>query len=66
MDGGNEDNNQLTYAEISLPLSLETPTKEGYEFVGWTGSNGDTPELEVRIPKGTTGNLNYKANWNLK
>lgn len=66
LDGGTEDNNQLTYAEISLPLSLETPTKEGYEFVGWTGSNGDTPELEVRIPKGTTGNLNYKANWNLK
>ena len=66
LDGGTEDNNQLTYAEISLPLSLETPTKEGYEFVGWTGSNGDTPELEVRISKGTTGNLNYKANWNLK
>ena len=66
LDGGNEDNNQLTYAEISLPLSLETPTKEGYEFVGWTGSNGDTPELSVNITKGTTGNLNYKANWNLK
>ena len=66
LDGGNEDNNQLTYAEISLPLSLETPTKEGYEFVGWTGSNGDTPELSVNITNGTTGNLNYKANWNLK
>ena len=66
LDGGTEDNNQLTYAEISLPLSLETPTKEGYEFVGWTGSNGDIPELSVKITTGTTGNLNYKANWNLK
>lgn len=55
-----------SYAEISLPFSLSIPTKDGYEFIGWTGSNGDTPELEVRIPKGTTGNLNYKANWNLK
>ena len=66
LDGGTEDNNQLTYAEISLPLSLETPTKEGYEFVGWTGSNGDIPELSVKITTGTTGNLNYRANWNLK
>lgn len=58
--------NSGSYAEISLPFSLSIPTKDGYEFIGWTGSNGDTPELEVRIPKGTTGNLNYKANWNLK
>lgn len=69
LDGGvlNDGSHNLgSYAEISLPFSLSIPTKDGYEFIGWTGSNGDTPELEVRIPKGTTGNLNYKANWNLK
>lgn len=64
LNGGSH--NPGSYAEISLPFSLSIPTKDGYEFIGWTGSNGDTPELEVRIPKGTTGNLNYKANWNLK
>ena len=69
LDGGvlnDGSHNPGSYAEISLPFSLSIPTKDGYEFIGWTGSNGDTPELEVRIPKGTTGNLNYKANWNLK
>lgn len=69
LDGGvlnDGSHNPGSYAEISLPFSLSIPTKDVYEFIGWTGSNGDTPELEVRIPKGTTGNLNYKANWNLK
>lgn len=69
LDGGvlnDGSHNPGSYAEISLPFSLSIPTKDGYEFIGWTGSNGDTPELEVRISKGTTGNLNYKANWNLK
>ena len=69
LDGGvlnDGSRNPGSYAEISLPFSLSVPTKDGYEFIGWTGSNGDTPELEVTILKGTTGNLNYKANWNLK
>ena len=69
LDGGvlnDGSHNPGSYAEISLPFSLSIPTKDGYEFIGWTGSNGDTPELEVTILKGTTGNLNYKANWNLK
>ena len=69
LDGGvlnDGSHNPGSYAEISLPFSLSVPTKDGYEFIGWTGSNGDTPELKVTILKGTTGNLNYKANWNLK
>ena len=69
LDGGvlnDGSHNPGSYAEISLPFSLSIPTKDGYEFIGWTGSNGDTPELKVTILKGTTGNLNYKANWNLK
>lgn len=32
-------------------------------FLGWTGSNGNTNQITVTIPKGTTGNLNYTANW---
>lgn len=43
--------------------ALVTPTKSGYYFVGWTGSNGDTPELNYRIPSNATGDLNFKANW---
>ena len=52
-----------TYAQISLPIRLEEPVREGYEFLGWTGSNGNTPQKEVRIGRNTTGDLTYTANW---
>ena len=51
------------YIKATLPIKLINPTKEGFVFVGWTGSNGNTPQKEVTIQKGTTGNLNYTANW---
>ena len=44
-------------------IMLDNPAKEGYTFIGWTGSNGDTPELTVKIPKGTAKDLTYAANW---
>lgn len=62
-DGTISGKNPKTYAEVSLPYELKNPTKEGYVFLGWTGSNGDTQELNVKIAKGTTGNLEYTANW---
>ena len=64
LDGGEvEERNIKTYAQISLPYKLNTPSKEGYVFLGWTGSNGETPELKVIIEEGTTGDLEYTANW---
>ena len=53
------------YYNIS-DVKLSTPTKEGYVFLGWTGSNGETPELYVTIDKNTIGDLTYKANWKLQ
>ena len=42
---------------------LTNPVKEGYEFLGWTGSNGNTPSTAVEIVKGSKGNKEYTANW---
>ena len=42
---------------------LTNPTRTGYDFLGWTGSNGDVPQTEVAIPANSTGTLNYTANW---
>lgn len=39
------------------------PSKDGYGFAGWTGSNGTDPEENVTVNSGTTGDLHYKANW---
>ena len=55
--------NPTEYTVESTPITLNNPTLEGYTFGGWTGSNGNTPQTEVTIAKGTTGNLSYKAVW---
>ena len=44
---------------------MTAPTKEGYTFTGWTGSNGDAPQKDVTIKKGTAKNLSFKANWEI-
>ena len=51
------------YTEDTLPLTLVNPTQEGYTFIGWTGSNGSTPQMTVTIPVGSTGNKHYEAHW---
>lgn len=52
---------------INYNALLENATykREGYRFTGWTGSNGDTPQLNVTIPKGSIGDLTFNANWEL-
>lgn len=44
-------------------FTLVNPTKQGYTFMGWTGSNGQSPEDIVTIKQASTGNKEYKANW---
>ncbi|MCH5343691.1 MAG: InlB B-repeat-containing protein, partial [Acetatifactor sp.] len=63
LDGGQVTGNPTTYTEDTDTFTLNNPTKTGYTFTGWTGSNGNTPELTVTIVKGTTGDLSYTANW---
>ena len=64
LDGGSvATSNPTTYTIVSQAITLNNPSKQGYTFIGWTGSNGDTPQLTVTIPTGSSGNLSYTANW---
>ena len=54
---------QKTGYTVTDSFTLPTPTRTGYTFTGWTGSNGTTPQKTVTINKGTRGNLSYTANW---
>ncbi len=66
MDGGtNHADNPASYT-VENEIILKAPEKQGYDFTGWTGSNGTTPQTSVTIPKGSTGNRNYTANWSIK
>ena len=63
--GGGAGSNPETYNCQSKSFTLSLPTKLGYTFVGWTGSNGSNPEREVVINGNWCENLSYKANWTL-
>lgn len=43
-------------------IDLPEPSKKGYTFTGWTGSNGTIPEKNVHISD-SVGDLSYTANW---
>ena len=55
--------NPATYTLETAAFRLEEPTRTGYTFTGWTGSNGTTPQTDVGIAQGSTGNLYFEANW---
>ena len=58
--------NPTTYNIESAAITLNNPTRTGYNFSGWTGSNGTTAQTTVTIPTGSTGNKTYTANWTAK
>ncbi|MFR2495259.1 MAG: GLUG motif-containing protein [Christensenellales bacterium] len=55
--------NPATYTLETAAFRLEEPTRTGYTFAGWTGSNGTTPQTDVGIAQGSTGSLYFEANW---
>ena len=62
LDGGSGQE-KMVYTMTDEEFELPTPTRNGYEFVGWTGERITTPQTSVKIPKGSTGNKAYTANW---
>ena len=55
--------NPTTYTVETPSFELKNPVRTGYTFAGWTGSNGTTPQTDVGIVQGSTGNLYFEANW---
>ena len=63
LNGGSISGQKDTYTIEDNAFTLPTPIRSGYKFTGWTGSNGPTPNPAVNVPKGSTGNRTYIANW---
>ena len=66
LEGGNlkaGESNPSKYTVETEKIILVNPNKYGYNFIGWTGSNGTEAEEVVAIEKGSIGNRAYKANW---
>lgn len=64
--GGTEiPENPKTYTIESETFTLVNPTRQYYDFVGWTGSNGSSPQRKVTVTRGHYGDRFYTANWEL-
>jgi uncharacterized repeat protein (TIGR02543 family)/uncharacterized repeat protein (TIGR01451 family) len=61
--GENPAVNPPAYTVESAAVTLEAPRKANDVFTGWTGSNGDEPQPSVTIPRGSTGERDYYANY---
>ena len=60
-----ENPNPVTYSRVDS-FTLINPTRDGYNFTGWTGSNGSTPETSVTVNGSNgLGKKTYTANWEL-
>ena len=56
--------NPETYNIETETFTLNNPVKEGYKFIGWSGTDLTGNEnTEVTIEQGSTGNRTYTANW---
>ena len=55
--------NPVSYTIESEGITLANPTREGYTFAGWTGTDLTEATLEVTIAKGSIGNRSYTATW---
>lgn len=63
LNGGTMSGAPETYTENSADITLPQPTKAGYRFTGWTGTDLTAPTMEVTIPTGSKGDREYTANW---
>ena len=55
--------NPASYNIESEAITLNNPTKTGYDFAGWTGTDLTAATTTVTIAKGSTGDRSYTATW---
>ena len=57
-----KDNPDIYYSE-SPTFALQAPTRDHYEFAGWTYEGQTEPIKEVTIEKGSTDDKEFTAHW---
>lgn len=60
--GGTETQNPSTYTTEDA-FTLAAPTREGYTFAGWTGTDLEEAATEVSVAAGNGGDRTYTATW---
>ncbi len=64
LDGGTVTGNPAGYTIESSAITLKNPTKKGYTFTGWSGTDlTGSNNMTVTIAAGSTGERTYTAHW---
>ena len=63
LEGGELSDKVTEYNIETESFDLKNPTKEGYTFAGWTGSNGESLQTKVTIEKGSIGDKSFTAHY---
>ncbi|MBQ8749884.1 MAG: InlB B-repeat-containing protein [Clostridia bacterium] len=53
------------YTYFDDDITIDNPTRLGYEFVGWTGTELENPTKNLVVVSGSTGNKDFTANWEI-
>lgn len=62
LDGGTNPDNAVKEYQEGVGVTLPTPTKEGYEFLGWSLTEGSTTYVKS-ISTSLKGDVTVYANW---
>lgn len=60
---GGHGHNPPSYTNHAGAISLVAPSRDGYTFAGWLGTDLHEPTINVSIPAGSTGRRTYTATW---
>ena len=63
LNNGTAPSNKQSYTVETESFTLENPLRNGYTFIGWSGTDIADKSTTVTIGKGTIGNRKYTANW---
>ncbi|MBR7112067.1 MAG: InlB B-repeat-containing protein [Clostridia bacterium] len=62
-DGEINGSNVVEYDPEDNAFTLVNPTRTGYTFAGWIGTDLSEPQVNVTVPTGSYGDRTYTATW---
>ena len=63
LNNGTAPSNKTSYTVETESFTLENPSRDGYTFIGWSGTDIADKSSAVTIEKGSIGNKSFTANW---
>ena len=63
LNGGTMSGNPIKYTALTKTFTLIHPTRPGYTFIGWSGTDIEGLSMTVTVTRGTVGNREYVAHW---